>query len=681
MSILAVPSQLSLEKGFLEVLEEADAGKVTRIPVLASTVILVISMPKEHGQGNMYECVVEGRHGWLTELAWIPKTQPAFYRLKQNSQLDPSGPRTYLLRHQVVLLLSILTDTRFPFPVASIYLPTGIKASCPMHLLQVQLPTVFTAIATQPKINILRLSISSAKETTAFSAKNINARGSLVHPGDVMSTFLISPEDDCAVPFLWVIERSAWSKDPAQKSEDATAMRADTPSTSDSDSADTEPGAIASDAIYHVALYGRGRVPLLANSRITLTNLAPSILQQANAALRLRSNPGRPQSFKLPFREVFWPFQVTETEECDKEEAGEEALGGASNVCGVWDSSVGPLHTVRVTAIQTTRFSHKGGNAAGCDSDSDESPTAHTAKPKHSPPLSRASSATGMLKDTSSTPFTTADSDLSLSTVSRNSSLLSRKRKPQWLRIVTDGLQDQYCMRRYTQTISLAPLKLSLRIPPQPPIQVPEAEAALASLLDLEVGYETGAEQPTRAPDSGPVKPLEPTPRALKSEPPLLELRTPDSRCIPSFILGDVPEPADEGGETSPSSSLSSGSVGGSQKYYVTANTAWDVNAKEEEENKNADDISWFLSQPQAYSVARKRRLSDLTAARDTKAEHHYTPKARASGSTLVTSNICLIALNLVLIALVSVGIIALMLALYSPLRNATRWGKACSTS
>jgi hypothetical protein len=52
MSLLGVPSQWALDKGFIEVLEEVGT-KVTRVAVSSTTIILVLNMPKEHGQQIM----------------------------------------------------------------------------------------------------------------------------------------------------------------------------------------------------------------------------------------------------------------------------------------------------------------------------------------------------------------------------------------------------------------------------------------------------------------------------------------------------------------------------------------------------------------------------------------------------------------------------------------------------
>jgi len=563
-------------------------------------------------------------------------------------------------------------------------------------MLQVQLPTVFTAIATQPKINLLRLSttiFTKEAKVAALSTTSFSGRGSMVRPGDVLSTFLITPNDECVVPFLWVIERSLGPKAQknalAQASEDrleslgASGTRDDDPSDSDScERSDQDSNSdLVYSYVYHVALYGRGHIPLLANSRITLTNLAPTILQQPNAALRLRTNPGRPQSKKLPYREVFWPFKVdkTETEECNKEDSSEDKeVLEASNVCGLWDASIGPLHTVRVTALQNTRFSELADDAFGSDSDRDDcksTPLTWKSKSSHLP-FSRSSSTAGASKD-SHAPFTTNKSDMSLS---QHSSSFSNKRKPGWLHIVTDGFQDQYCMRRYTQTISLAPLKLSMKIPPQPPIRVPETDAVLAGLLDLGVESKPASEQLSpRISEAGGLAstPESPIPvLTLKPEPRMPELHTPGSQSIPSFIMGDAPK--QDSGDTSPSSSLSSGSVGGSQKYYVTASTAWDVHAKDE--SKDGDDLSQFLAQPSAYSVARKRRLSELSTARDSETVYYNNTKAHANGSTSVALHTFLIALILVLIILVAVCI-ALMLTLSSPLHQEPKWVQARTTS
>ena len=148
MSLLGVPSQWALDKGFIEVLEDIGT-QVTRVPISAATVLLVLGMPKEHGQQIMYECLLKGKHGWISEVAWIPRTQPAFYRLKQDIQLNPIGPRTFLRKNEVALLLSIPSDTSYEFPVALIYLPKGLKVICPLRVLQVQVPTVFTVLAAQ----------------------------------------------------------------------------------------------------------------------------------------------------------------------------------------------------------------------------------------------------------------------------------------------------------------------------------------------------------------------------------------------------------------------------------------------------------------------------------------------------------------------------------------------------
>jgi hypothetical protein len=131
-----------------------------------------------------------------------------------------------------------------------------------------------------------------------------------------------------------------------------------------------------------------------------------------------------------------------------------------------------------------------------------------------------------------------------------------------------------------------------------------------------------------------------------------------------------------EGGGKSPSSSLSSGSEGGSHEYYTTSKTAWDINAKDEEKDYGDDDLSQFLSRSRkAYPVARLRSISELRATRDTGSD-----KALSSRRMSVSLGAFLMALIVVLIAFVAIGI-ALLLTVSKPPIYDAKWFKVRTTS
>jgi hypothetical protein len=556
---------------------------------------------------------------------------------------------------------------------------------------------VFTALAAQPKVNMLRLSTSTTMEGAKVTT--LAATNSEVLPGDVIVSAILIPKGSAAASYIWVIERPAGAKaqayadlhaqEDALESYDSIAKRDAAIPAADST---RETSHAVNSYVYQIAMYGRGHAPLLASSRITLTDLAAPILQQPNAALRLRTNPGRP-SKKLPYREVFWPFKVDNDDkdkaDSDVEIQNEEMMGDG-NVSGLWDGSIGPLHTVRVTPTKRTRSSE--------DSNDSDSSGGNTRGETES---FRANSASDEFRKTTS--MTASDSEMSLSQTSQHSSLRSHKRKPLWLQIVTDGEQGQFCMKKYTQTISLAPLNLSLSIPVVPPILEP-SEGAQEDDLVVACVLESEADEipPDSSPVSAPVQtsPIVPSPLlkqdllpcrrksvrmpeldaqvseavptpVLKTKPAASGLHTPDSQSIESFIMATAER---EGGDISPGSSLSSGSVGGSQKYYVTSKVAWEVNAKNEE--KDDDDLSQFLSRPnEAYSVARQSSLSELRTARDTDRN-----KAHPSSCVSTALSTLLMVLIVVLIAFVAIGI-ALLLTMSKPPSYDTKWLKARTTS
>jgi len=280
--------------------------------------------------------------------------------------------------------------------------------------------------------------------------------------------------------------------------------------------------------------------------------------------------------------------------------------------------------------------------------------------------------------------------------MSQNSIPGSYERKPLWLQIVTDGQQGQFCMKKYTHTISLTPLQLSLEIPAKSPMIAPAEEAqevesppGVLSTTSINAPVQTSpivppltllypsplSKQDLHSELDGQESEVMPAPAptpVLKTKPAMSELHTPDSQSIKSFVMETAER---EGGGTSPSSSLSSGSEGGSREYYVTSKTSWDINAKEEEKG-DGDDLSQFLSRSsKAYPVARLRSISELRAARDTGSD-----KALSSGRMPVSLGAFLMALIVVLIAFVAIGI-ALLLTVSKPPIYDAKWFKARITS
>ncbi len=112
MSILAVPSRDSIQKGFIEVYEDivgklnSSIIRVVRVPVTDKTNILVIGMPiNEEGRlANMYECIVDGTHGWVLENRWNAAHYPLFYRVKYNIQLYHVSQNNMLQKDQVSII-------------------------------------------------------------------------------------------------------------------------------------------------------------------------------------------------------------------------------------------------------------------------------------------------------------------------------------------------------------------------------------------------------------------------------------------------------------------------------------------------------------------------------------------------------------------------------------------------
>ena len=362
-----------------------------------------------------------------------------------------------LIIYQVVILFDIDKDD------ATIYLPDGAQAKCPISCLQIQLPKVYIARKISLKLNesvFITREVQHRRRMYEHPGNNVNSQeppiaaklrddsfnDETVYPGDLMVGVELKTEGECDERLLWVIERP-----PGKQGQNAAAARLQrcwhassngharwhdfyaeifSPSQNPSSlhSASTKsvsPLSYSSPEmltpVQEIKITFAFQLSFCANTleaaHTNMTSLSTSILSKGKrVSLRLRSSPCLIAEVNTKSDHSERQYEQG-TAGLAQDITGKSADVGKGNVTALWTTSLGPLQTV---VVETNK-------ATGGKSDT---------YPRR---LSMDATVTVMAGSSSSEEH-------------MHSSFAGK-----WLQIVTEGLQGQYCLQQYTQTLDIDP--------------------------------------------------------------------------------------------------------------------------------------------------------------------------------------------------------------------------------